>query len=265
MNSLIGLCQSHSDVVDPARATALAAVLDIAAPSAGEPLPPFFHQVYFWEAKPPAKLGEDGHPRRGAFLPHLGLPRRMWAGGRLQFPSPFRSGCPAIKQSTITDVAEKTGRSGRLAFATVRHEIFQDNELCIVEEQDLVFREAHDPSAPALTTREAPKDAQPERVFFDPTTLFRYSALTHNGHRIHYDLEYARNVEGYGNLVTHGPLLAQLLMLRAAKRGQISSFSFRATSPLLVTDVATLCQSGQHLWVRNDSGALVMEGTATWD
>ncbi len=258
----IGREQHFDDSMDPARAEALAALLGASMP--GRALPPFFHQAYFWEAVAPDGLGRDGHSARGAFLPDLGLPRRMWAGGRLQFLGLLLAGAPARKSTRITAIDEKAGHTGRLAFLTLRHEIRQSGALAVTEEQDLVYREEHTPNAPAPRVTAAPPDIDPVPHRFDPALLFRYSALTYNGHRIHYDSDYAERVEGYGGVVVHGPLLAQLMMLRAARSGTLRAFTFRAVRPLLLSETATICQSGVRLWVRNDTGALNMTAEATW-
>jgi 3-methylfumaryl-CoA hydratase len=253
------------DVMDPARADALAVTLGRAERFAkGDPLPPFFHQVYFWDPVPADGLGRDGHPRTGTgLIPDMGLPRRMWAGGRLTFVAPLRAGVPAEKHATVVSTQRKLGRTGPLAFVTLRHDIVQAHALCVREFQDLVYREDPDPDAPARTPRQAPGDVNAEDVRFDSTLLFRYSALTFNGHRIHYDLDYAREVEGYPGLVTHGPLLAQLLMLKAARAlGPLTAFSFRAVAPLGHTETATLCRDGQRLWARGPGGGLAMEADA---
>ncbi|MEZ5715828.1 MAG: MaoC family dehydratase N-terminal domain-containing protein [Paracoccaceae bacterium] len=255
-----------SDPLDPARANALLAALGRPADIApGTPLPPFFHQLYFWEARPPSELGRDGHPRTGTgLIPDMGLPRRMWAGGRLGFHAPLRAGHPAQKTSTVASASRKQGRTGPLAFVTLRHDIAQAGTLCLTEEQDLVYREDPAPGAPTPTPPMAPTDEDTAReARFDSTLLFRYSALTFNGHRIHYDLDYARDVEGYGGLVTHGPLLAQLLMLMAAEQlGPLKTFAFRATAPLMHFEPATLCRKGTALWVRAPDGRQCMTAQA---
>lgn len=253
------------DVVDPARADALAVTLGLADRFvAGDALLPFFHQIYFWEPVAAEGLGRDGHPKTGAgLIPDFGLPRRMWAGGRLEFHAPLRAGILAEKVSSVETTTKKQGRTGLLAFVTLQHEILQDGRLCIREFQDLVYREDPDPAAPKPATHEAPDDQNAEYVTFGATLLFRYSALTFNGHRIHYDLDYARDVEGYPGLVTHGPLLAQLLMLKATREiGPLARFSFRAVAPLTHSEVATLCRSDQRLWVRGADGRLAMEAEA---
>ena len=256
---------SQSDVMDPARAAGFQVAMGLAPTlGAGDGLPPFFHQLYFWTPQPPNALGRDGHPKVGGLIPDLGLPRRMWAGGRLAFDRPVRLGHPATRTSVCENSVIKQGRTGPLGLVTLRHEIHQDGVLCLTEWQDLVYREDPAADAPrpvpplAATTEEDAKE-----VRFDSTLLFRYSALTFNGHRIHYDLDYARDVEGYGGLVVHGPLLAQHLMLMAeAALGPLRQFSFRATSPLMHTETATLCLQGRALWVRGPDGRQCMHASA---
>ncbi|MCK0126180.1 MaoC family dehydratase N-terminal domain-containing protein [Gelidibacter sp. F2691] len=257
--------QIVTDQLDPARASALLVALGTTDTlKAGDPMPPFFHQLYFWDAQPPSRLGRDGHPKVGGLIPDMGLPRRMWAGGRLSFTSPLLVGEAAEKRSFVEATAHKTGRTGPLAFVTLRHEIWQAGQLAVTEHQDLVYREDPNPNAPAPTPLQAPDDEDSLEVWdFNSTLLFRYSALTFNGHRIHYDLDYCRDVEGYGGLVVHGPLLAQLLMLKATRElGPLSEFTFRAKSPVLHVEAAGLCRKGNSLWVRGHDGRLCMEATA---
>ncbi|MEM9549857.1 MAG: acyl dehydratase [Pseudomonadota bacterium] len=255
------------DVMDPARANAMLAALGRTPEVAdGDALPPFFHQLYFWSPEPPDRLGRDGHPQVGTgLIPDTGLPRRMWAGGRLAFHRGLCAGIPAERHSRVDMQSRKSGRSGPLAFVTLRHDIRQDRQLCITEWQDLVYREDPDPDAPRPVPPDAPTDADNRReVHFDSTLLFRYSALTFNGHRIHYDLAYAREVEGYAGLVVHGPLLAQLLTFFAEEElGPLAGFGFRATAPLLHSEPAILCSRGSSLWVTGPDGRMCMEATAT--
>lgn len=256
----------QSDMMDPDRAAALQVALG-QGPSlrAGSDLPPFFHQLYFWTPQPASNLGRDGHPKTGGGLvPDLGLPRRMWAGGRLRFSEPLRAGLVAEKRSVLETATQKSGRSGPLGFVTLRHEIWQQDQLCLTEWQDLVYREDPDPNAPLPIAPEARLDeTDVQEVEFSSTLLFRYSALTFNGHRIHYDLDYARDVEGYTGLVVHGPLLAQQLMLMAtAQIGPLAEFSFRASSPLMHFETATLCRKGNDLWVRGPDGRQCMSAVA---
>ncbi|KIC40768.1 acyl dehydratase [Ruegeria sp. ANG-R] len=258
--------ETQADVMDPARAAALQVALGQEQTiEAGSPLPPFFHHLYFWSPRLPVDLGRDGHPQVGhGLIPDMGLPRRMWAGGRLQFHRPLVAGVTAERHSVRESAVSKTGRSGPLAFVTLRHEIWQKGSLCVTEWQNLVYRE--DPSAGARPAGApaARADASDQRkVAFDTTLLFRYSALTFNGHRIHYDLDYARDVEGYAGLVVHGPLLAQFLMLFAIDlMGPLTEFTFRASSPLTHFETATLCRNGQDLWVRGPEGRQCMAASA---
>ncbi|MDJ0826247.1 MAG: MaoC family dehydratase N-terminal domain-containing protein [Rhodobacter sp.] len=260
--------QTLTDPLDPARAATHHATLDRLddPPKAGDSLPPFWHQIYFWDPQPPGQLGPDGHPKTGiGLIPDLGLPQRMWAGGRLQFHAPLILGQTAEKTSSVETVTEKQGRTGRLGFVTLRHDIRQRGQLKITEHQDLVYREP-----PQSRTAIAPPQARTDETDaaearFTPTQLFRYSALTFNGHRIHYDADYARDTEGYAGLVVHGPLLAQLLIhLAQAHLGPLKSFDFRATSALTVDEPATLCwHDDQTLWVRAPDGRQCMTATAT--
>lgn len=193
------------DAMDPARSAALMAALGQTVDlPAGAALPPFFHHIHFWDAQPPQALGRDGHPATGGLIPDTGLPRRMWAGGRLRFAAPVRLGQPARKVTHVADVTRKRGRTGQLAFVTLRHQVFQNGTLCLTEDQDLVYREDPAPDAPPPEPSAAPEPRNCEPLQFDTTLLFRYSALTFNGHRIHYDQEYCRTVEGYPGLVVHG-------------------------------------------------------------
>ena len=262
--------KSQNDTLDPARGRALQIALGLAPDiESGSALPPFFHQLYFWAPQPSQALGRDGHPALGGtgLIPDLGLPRRMWAGGRLEFIAPLLAGHPAKRVSVVEQISHKHGRTGPLAFVTLRHEIRQDATLCVREWQDLVYRESPDPTAPTTQLPEVVRAATTETdrrdMSFGSTLLFRYSALTFNGHRIHYDSDYARDVEGYAGLVVHGPLLAQLLMLMATDLlGPLGGFSFRAASPLLHSETATLCREGTGFWVRGPDGRLVMQATA---
>lgn len=258
-----------ADRMDPARAAALHATLGRAGPpsAAGEALPAFWHHIHFWAPQPPAALGRDGHPRVGqGLIPDLGLPQRMWAGGRLAFHAPLVIGTPAERVSVCESVAEKQGRSGRLGFVTLRHEILQRGRLCLVEHQDLVYRAPPDRRHSAPPPPEARGDeAEAVQRAFDAVTLFRYSALTFNGHRIHYDADYCREVEGYPGLVVHGPLLAQMLIdLAERAAGPVANFAFRATAPLFSGETGSFCRGPDGaLWVRGADGRLCMAATAT--
>ena len=244
----VGRSETITDTIDPARTNALRAALGEAEPlAAGAPLPLLHHWLYFWDVKPPAALGIDGHPARGGFLPPVPLPRRMWAGGRLRFHKPLLIGERVTKTSTILKVEAKSGRSGNLVFVTVQHELAGAQGLAAVEEQDIVYRDAAAPgSIPAPATGTAAPSAPWQRsVEPDSVLLFRYSALTMNGHRIHYDRPYAVAEESYPGLVVHGPLQATLLADLALRNltAPITSFSFRGLSPAF--DGATLHICGQ--------------------
>lgn len=225
----------------------------------GDPLPPFFHQIYFWDPKPAGELGPDGHPALGGFLPDMGFPRRMWAGGRLRFHTPLRAGVPATLTSRVTSAEQKEGRAGPMALVTVSHEIVQEG-LILEEEQDLVYLPSDFERPPP---KRAPDANESEALAFNPTTLFRYSALTFNGHRIHYDRDYATGVEGYAGLVVHGPLLAQHLMLFAERTlGPLKSFGFRALAPLMDFETAKACRAGDEFWIEGPDGRLCLTAQA---
>ena len=202
-----GRTETRQDTVWPLLVRGMAATLGVPAPE--RELPPLWHWMLFQDWVPPEGLGPDGHPRRGGFLPPVhDLPRRMWAGGRLVFHAPLRVGEPVTRVSTILSVTEKHGASGRLVFVTVRHEIAGADGPAITEEQDIVYRGTR---ASAVKPGRRPPPiaaARGAEVLPDPVLLFRYSALTGNGHRIHYDAGYVRGVEGYPGLIVHGPLQA---------------------------------------------------------
>lgn len=234
----IGRTERVQAVIAPEKVAALAATLDLDPAEAPRLLPPGWHWMFFNPFVRRSALGEDGHPKRGGFLPDVGLPRRMWAGGRLTYHSPLPVGVVATRESTILDVSAKSGRSGRLVFVTVGHRISHDGETLIAEEQDLVYREAAAPGGTPPKPAAAPEGATwSETVEPDPVLLFRYSALTANGHRIHYDRPYATTVEHYRDLVVHGPLTATLLQdlaVRARPGRRLATFAFRGAAPLFV-------------------------------
>ncbi len=258
--------QTIFDLMDPARARAMQATLGKAATIAeGDPLPPFFHQMYFWDPQAPENLGRDGHPKVGTVIPDMGLPRRMWAGGRLEFAAALIAGMKATRLTFVEKTEHKQGRAGLLGFVTMRHDIWQEEQLCVTEWQDLVYREDPRDGLQVEPPRARNDEEICEPAVFDTTMLFRYSALTFNGHRIHYDIEYARNTERYQGLVVHGPLLAQLLMLLAERQsGGLKSFVYRATNPLMHFEIAELCWgSDGAAWVRGPDGRLCMEAAAS--
>jgi len=270
----VGKTETLHDTVRAEAVAALAATLDLPAPPPGAALPPLWHWINFWSVAPQAKLGDDGHPQRGGFLPPVPLPRRMWAGGRLTFAAPVPVGAGLTRTSTIANVQEKSGASGNLAFVTVRHEIAHGGTLAITEEHDIVYRDLPRPGAPPPAAKAPPADADWSRVIApDAVLLFRYSALTFNGHRIHYDRSYVTEVEGYPGLIVHGPLIATLLMelLRASlPDARLTAFNFRAVSPIFDTAPFTvrgkLAGDGKAiLWAENPAGELAMLADAAFD
>lgn len=268
----IGREEECSQQILAATASAMAATLDWPrAPAAGDPLPPGWQWLYFNPAARRSTLGVDGHPRRGGFLPPIELSHRMWAGSRIRYLADLPIESHATRRSRILNIANKVGKRGTLCFVTVEHNISCGATLCIREEQDLVYRDAAAPgSAPAPAARY--DEIAEWSVSFEPDTtlLFRYSALTFNGHRIHYDQDYARTQEGYPDLVVHGPLTATLLQHFALEQGggrPLARFEFRGVAPLFVARPFSL--EGRRLehdrlalWARGPEGELAMSATA---
>lgn len=220
-------------------------------------LPPLGHWLFTLPETPQAGLGADGHPARGGFLPPIPQPRRMWAGGRIRFIAPIAFGTELTRRTTIRAIDAKPGG---MTVVTLLHEIAADGVAAIEEEQDLVYLPVAPPGPPR------PIDvpiAESERVVaFDAALLFRFSALTFNAHRIHYDHDYARTVEQYPGLVVHGPLQAMLLIDHALRDGIVPArFAFRARAPLYAGTVATLARAGGELWVRDAAGMVTMTAT----
>ncbi|MEF7614209.1 MaoC family dehydratase N-terminal domain-containing protein [Aquincola sp. MAHUQ-54] len=269
----VGRSERRTDLITAAPLAALAATLDREdpAPQAGTSVPPLWHWIYFTPQALARDIGDDGHARRGGFLPPVPLPRRMWAGGRLAFHQPLKVGEPAVRTSTITEVQTKSGRSGSLVFVTVRHDYAGAAGPALTEEHDIVYRDAPQPGAPVPQPQAAPADAAFEReIVPDPVLLFRYSALTFNGHRIHYDQPYVTQVEGYPGLVVHGPLIATLLLdnLRRQRPGAgVRRFEFKAVRPIFDIHRFHVCGrpdgDGRFaLWARDHEGLLAMQATA---
>ena len=235
----------------------------------GDNLPPLWHWIYFLEAKPESDLGRDAHPKKGDFLPPIQLPRRMWAGGRFTFCNDLVIGEKAKKITTIRKIVEKEGSAGPLCFITLEHKIYSKDEISIIEEQDLVYLQDQQGSKSlplAQNNLERPDFSQ--EIHPSEILLFRYSALTFNGHRIHYDLDYARNVEGYDGLVFHGPLTATLLLDLALKEKNkpIKKYSFRGTAPLSNLDCFWIEGKSENdstiLWARRKDGVVAMKAKA---
>lgn len=278
----IGKTESRVDFISTKGPNALAATLDRDKVNfnEGDALPPLWHWIFFLEMARHRALSSDGHPRKGGFLPPIEFPRRMWAGSRLTFHKQLQIGDEATKTSTIKSIQFKEGRSGSLAFVCVNHEISDSTGLAISEEQDIVYRDnpvqqAGEPQAtPAPTPAPVPAQIQHDfslSVCPDPVLLFRYSALTLNSHRIHYDRDYATQVERYPGLIVHGPLLATYLVELIARQypnKTLHSFEFKAVSPVFDGADFTVCglepdQDGKcELWIKNAAGELCVKGLA---
>lgn len=273
----IGNTQSMSEGIELWPVTAMLAALDVEPtswPGNGAPLPPTAHWNYFVPRVPQSMIGVDGHPLRGDFLPPVELPRRMWAGSRISYgPASLRLGEEVTRASTIRSVDLKQGKSGSLVFVTVGHVFQTGNGIALEEEQDLVYRDNPPVSEGANTRAPKPAPDNPQWsvvIETNPALLFRYSAVTFNAHRIHYDAPYAREEEGYPGLVVHGQLIATFLIetWRRHNPGKVlKAFSFRAMSPLFCGDSfsaegrTTDDGSGATLWARTAQGGVAMEAT----
>jgi 3-methylfumaryl-CoA hydratase len=273
----IGRSESIGDTATPTPYAALSATFDRPAerPPTGTPLPPLWHWLYFLPLAQQSDIGPDGHPKRGGFLPPVPLPRRMWAGSQLEFHRPLRVGDALTRTSTIVDVTEKTGRTGTLVFVKVRHEIRRgaETEAALTEFHDIVYRDAPRPDDVPPPPKSAPPSSAWERKWVpDDVFLFRYSALTFNGHRIHYDRRYVTQVEGYPGLIVHGPLIATLLLdllRRERPEADVARYEFRAIRPIFDLNPFFVCGDPQadgktiKLWSRDHEGYLTMDATAT--
>ncbi|WP_052393275.1 FAS1-like dehydratase domain-containing protein [Pseudomonas rhizosphaerae] len=256
----VGRTEQAHDVLSQNMVQRIAATFGEPTPKDGEPLPPLWQWCFFQAPVAESGLGTDGHPLRGGFLPAADGRNRMWAGGRLEFIEPLKVGSAAERVSTILRIEEKHGHTGALLFVTVRHDYSQEGRLCLREEQDIVYRE---PNPPKLSSDQAPLAAQwGETVTPTPTLLFRYSAVTFNGHRIHYDHPYVTGTEGYAGLVVHGPLIATLLLrsfVRANPQARVRHFAYRGVRPLTVPTPfqveGCLLEPGKaRLWAGNEAG-----------
>ena len=272
----IGRSETVHDTIGPTPVVALTATLDHPATpvATGTPLPPLWHWLYFLPMHRQSEIGPDGHAKRGGFLPPVPLPRRMWAGSQFEFRSPVRVGDAVERRSTIDDVTVKQGRTGTLVFVKVRHELRCNGagEPALLEFHDIVYREAQRPDDVAPPPQKAEAEAPwRRRIVPDDVLLFRYSALTFNGHRIHYDRRYVTEVEGYPGLIVHGPLIATLLMdlvRREAPGADVAGFRFKAVRPTF--DLHPFHVQGRpdadgrhlHLWASDHEGWLTMDATA---
>ena len=269
----VGRSERRTDFITAAPLAGLAATLDRDEPEPvpGSEIPPLAHWLYFLPRARQSEIGPDGHPQRGGFLPPVPLPRRMWAGGRLEFLQPLQVGDELTRESRIVSVDAKHGRSGPLVFVTVRHQITGARGLALTEEHDIVYRDAPQPGAPTPPPQPAPADAHFTReVVPDDVLLFRYSALTFNGHRIHYDRRWCEQAEGYPGLVVHGPLIATLLLdlLRRERPGaRVRRFRFTAVRPTFDTHAFRVSGQDQGpdgfaLWAQDHEGWLTMRAQA---
>ncbi len=271
----IGRSETVHDTITPTPVLALNVTLDHPAVPVppGAPLPPLWHWLYCLPLHRQSEIGPDGHARRGGFLPPVPLPRRMWAGGHFEFRAPVRVGDAVARTSTIAGVTHKQGRSGPLVFVKVRHELHCNgaDHPALVEFHDIVYREAQQPTDVEPPPVAAPTGAAWQRQLLpDDVLLFRYSALTFNGHRIHYDRRYVTEVEGYPGLIVHGPLIATLLLdllRRQAPDAELRSFEFKAVRPTF--DGQAMQVNGQRdgntikLWAQDHEGWLTMDAVAT--
>jgi 3-methylfumaryl-CoA hydratase len=270
----IGHSQEASDIVTAQLVKGLRATLfqEIGEPRTGDVAPFTVHWCLAQPVFPMAMLGPDGHPTRGGFLPPVPLPRRMWAGGEIEFLDVLRVGDQSTRTSRISDVTLKTGSTGQLCFVAVEHTVTSPRGVAVRERQDLVYREmtSAQPTAPAKPA--IPPSAQHRETHVsDPVLLFRYSALTFNGHRIHYDRDYVTKVEGYPGLIFHGPLQATFMVeMAAGLRGgkPPRKFSYRGLQPLFEGSEFSINANdngaNMELWIANDAGQPTMKGTASW-
>jgi 3-methylfumaryl-CoA hydratase len=271
----IGRTTEASDTVTAQLVKGLRATLfqDIGEPKTGDAAPFTTHWCLAQPVFPMSQLSQDGHPSRGGFLPPVPLPRRMWAGGELQFLDTLRVGDEPRRSSRIADVTMKTGSTGTLCFVSVEHEVTTPRGTAIRERQDIVYREMSSTPQAASAKPAAPPPAAQHREthMADPVLLFRYSALTFNGHRIHYDRDYVTRVEGYPGLIFHGPLQATFIVELAAKLHggkPPKKFSYRGLQPLFEGSEfsinANKTDNGMELWTANSADQPTMKGIATW-
>ena len=275
LRTWVGRKESVEDEITAWPTKAMTATLDRSdpVPARGEPIPLGWHWYYFLEAMPASQLADDGHAKRGGFLPPVPLPRRMWAGGRFEFRRPLRMGESARRDSEIISVEPKRGKSGDLVFVTVRHTIVGSNEVTAIEEHDIVYREAAKPGEQQPAGKPAPeRSAWSRSLIGDPVLLFRYSALIFNAHRIHYDLPYVTAEEHYPGLIVHGPLQATLLLdlCRRHSERPVRSFDYRAMYPLFHTETFTVNGipsadgSSAEVWTANEKGWTGMRAAVTF-
>jgi 3-methylfumaryl-CoA hydratase len=267
----VGRSETRADIATAAPLADLAALLDDdPAQKPPEIVPPLGHWLYFHPSVARSLIGDDGHPRTGDFLPPVPLPRRMWAGSDVHFLAPIPVGAPIERRSVVSNVIHKVGKSGDLIFVAVDHVITTNSKELIVERQDLVYRGPHgDPAASQTPPSTQVDEIRGWVITPTPIDLFRFSALTFNAHRIHYDRDYARNVEGHADLLVQAPFAATLLMkhlMREMPEIRVKSFAFRAKSPLLANREMKLMLAPQadciNLTATDNLGVVSMTGTA---
>ena len=271
----IGRTQEASEVVTAQVVKALRATLsqEIGEPEEGDAAPLTVHWCLAQPVSAMSQIGPDGHPVRGGFLPPVPLPRRMWAGGELEILEPLHVGDHQTRTSRIADVTVKTGSSGLLCFVSVEHVIRSPRGVAVRERQDLVYRDLASgrPASSEKASPPPPRAQFRETRISDPVLLFRYSALTFNAHRIHYDRDYATRIEGYPGLVVHGPLQAAFMIEMAARlRGgrPPAKFTYRGVRPLFEGSEFSINAndhgSSMELWTADAEGQPTMKATATW-
>ncbi len=272
----IGRSEEKTDIVTAHLVRALRATLfmEIGEPKPGDAAPFTAHWCLAQPVYPMSQIGPDGHPTRGGFLPPVPLPRRMWAGGELEFIDTLRIGDEMKRSSRISDVTMKSGSTGVLCFVSVQHEVTTPRGIAIRERQDIVYRDVPAGAQVAASAKPAspPPSAEHRKSHMaDEVLLFRYSALTFNGHRIHYDRDYVTKVEGYPDLIFHGPMQAAFLVEFAAKLygGKApKKFIYRGVQPLFAGSEFSVnangTDNGMELWTANSLGSPTMKGTATW-
>lgn len=265
LQTWVGKTMRSDDRITPQLIRAFWATLDrdIGEPKESDIAPHAIHWCLSQPTVPMHEIGADGHPARGAFLPPVPLPRRMWAGGRLQFHAPLHIGDDVERESIVKSVNVKEGKSGKLCFVVVEHRCSTKRGLALIEEHDIVYRGAESAGASATAKQDdLPKADVTREIEANPVLLFRYSALTFNGHRIHYDRDYVTKVEGYPGLIVHGPLQATLLVDLASRmqlKRDLKSFSFRAVKPLFdggkfAVNGAMMDGTHAKLWTASGAG-----------
>jgi len=270
----IGKVECNSDCVTAVPVMALKATLDQSdiTVQTGDLLPPMWHILYFLPICRQSELSQNGHPKTGGFIPPIPLPLRMYAGGRIWFHQPLRVSEQITRKSTIADVSFRQGRTGPLVFVKINHEICNARGLAVSEDQDIVYRQKSTVDYPVPEYQQAPEsEAWSREVSADAVTLFRFSALTFNSHRIHYDHPYTTGDEGYPGLIVHGPLLVILLLdllHQHVPDAQLREFRFKAVKPIFASNPFVLCGSNEggdrvvHLWVRDSKGHLCLDASA---